>query len=407
MRILMLSWEYPPRIIGGISRVVYDLAQKLGERNLEVHVLTYWEPGTKEFETDHEVYVHRVHAYDVETTNFVDWVLQLNYALIEHSIKLIGEIGNFDLIHAHDWLVAFAAKTVKHAYKSSLVTTIHATEHGRNNGIRTETQTYIHNIEKWLVYESQEIIVNSEYMKNEIKEVFNIDAKTYVIPNGVNIEKFDQVGRVEAFRKRFAKNEEKIVFFVGRMVNEKGVHILIEAIPKIIHHVPNTKFVIVGKGVQLNHIKWKAWNMNVSHKIIFTGYINDEELVSLYRSSDVAVFPSLYEPFGIVCLEAMGARVPVVVSDTGGFSGIVEHGINGLKCYTGNANSLADNVIEVLKNEDLAQKLATNGWNTVKTKYSWDSITDQIIETYERALFKKCMTEIKSESKSIFDLYHG
>lgn len=387
MRILMLSWEYPPRIVGGISRVVYDLAQKLGQRGLEVHVVTCWEPGAKEFEKDNYVYVHRVHAYDIDVLNFIEWVLQLNYALIEETIKLINKTGKFDVIHAHDWLVAFAAKTLKYAYSNELVTSIHATEHGRNWGLHNETQKYINDVERWLIYESQSIIVNSEYMKEEVKNIFKLkNNNMHVIPNGVNINKFNAVGRVEEFRKKFALIDEKIVFFVGRIVNEKGVHILVDAIPKILNNCPRTKFVIAGKGPQLDHIKWKAWNTNISNMINFTGYISDEELLKLYKCSDVAVFPSLYEPFGIVALEAMVAKVPVVVSDTGGLSGIVEHDVNGLKAYVGNANSLADNVIDILKNNEKAIELTKNAFNTVIKKYNWDVITDQIIKIYEEGV---------------------
>ena len=185
MRILMLSWEYPPRIVGGISRVVHGLAQKLGERGNEVHVITCWEMGTKEFEKDKEVYIHRIHSYDVTPNNFVDWVLQLNFSLIEHSIKLINETGKFDIIHAHDWIVAFAARVLKHSYFTPLISTIHATEYGRNCGIHDDTQRYINNIEWWMAYESWRIIVNSEYMK-EVKHVFRVpEDKIDIIPNGL------------------------------------------------------------------------------------------------------------------------------------------------------------------------------------------------------------------------------
>lgn len=110
MRILMLSWEYPPRIVGGISRVVHGLAQKIGARGCDVHVITCWEMGTREFERDKYVKVHRLHSYDVTPNNFVDWVLHLNFAIVEHATRLINETGKFDIIHAHDWLVAFAAR---------------------------------------------------------------------------------------------------------------------------------------------------------------------------------------------------------------------------------------------------------------------------------------------------------
>lgn len=165
MRILMLSWEYPPRIVGGISRVVHGLAKKLGEQGCDVHVITCWDMGMKDYERDEYVSVHRIHSYDVTPNNFVDWVLHLNFTIVEYAIRLINETGKFDIIHAHDWLVAFAARVLKHSYSIPLVATIHATEHGRNWGIHNDTQRYINNVEWWLAFESWRLIVNSEYMK--------------------------------------------------------------------------------------------------------------------------------------------------------------------------------------------------------------------------------------------------
>jgi glycosyltransferase involved in cell wall biosynthesis len=384
MRILMLSWEYPPRIVGGISRVVHGLAQKLGERGNEVHVITCWEMGTKEFEKDKEVYIHRIHSYDVTPNNFVDWVLQLNFSLIEHSIKLINETGKFDIIHAHDWIVAFAARVLKHSYFTPLISTIHATEYGRNCGIHDDTQRYINNIEWWMAYESWRIIVNSEYMKGEVKHVFRVpEDKIDIIPNGVDLNKFDGYEKDMNFRRKYAEDNEKIIFFVGRLVNEKGVHVLIDSVPKVLQYYNGAKFIIAGKGPQLEHLKAKANYMGVSHKVYFTGYIKDEELLKIYKCADVAVFPSLYEPFGIVALEGMVANVPVVVSDTGGLSGIVEHGVDGMKSYTGNANSLADSILEILHNPEKAEKMKENALKKVHSIYNWKLITDKTIEVYK------------------------
>jgi len=380
----MLSWEYPPKIIGGISRVVHDLAQKLGEKNNDVHVITCGEPGLNQEELDKNIYVHRVYPYEINATNFIDWVLQLNFALLEKSIELIHEIKSFDIIHAHDWLVAFAARVLKHSYSIPLVATIHATEHGRNWGIHNDTQRYINNVEWWLAFESWRLIVNSEYMKNEVKGIFNIPGdKVNVIPNGVDLNKFNGYHRDIEFRRKFANDNEKIVFFVGRLVNEKGVHVLIDAVPKVSYNYHDVKFVIAGKGPQLDHLKWKANEMGVASKVYFTGYISDEDLLKLYKCVDVAVFPSLYEPFGIVAIEGMLANVPVVVSDTGGLGGIVEHGVDGMKSYTGNANSLADSILEILFNPEKAEQMKKRALEKVHSIYNWDVITKRTLEVYQ------------------------
>lgn len=386
MKILMLSWEYPPRIIGGISRVVHDLAHALSKKGAEVHVVTCGEHGAPEFEKEGEVFVYRVHPYDIQTNNFIDWILQLNFALLEKAIEVANKI-NFDIIHAHDWVVAFAARTLKHAYKLPLIATIHATEYGRNYGIHNDMQRYISSVEWWLTYESWKVICNSEYMKNETKYVFQLpEDKVVVINNGVQLDKFNGIERDYNFRRNYAADNEKIILFVGRLVQEKGVHILVDAAPKIMANYHDVKFVVVGRGPQWDYLHHKVNSMGIAQKFYFTGYVSDEDLKKLYKCADIAVFPSLYEPFGIVALEAMVAQVPVVVTDTCGLGEIVEHGIDGMKAYTGNANSLADCVLTILFNPELAEKIKVNALRKAQTVYNWDKISDQTLNLYKEVI---------------------
>ncbi len=190
MKILMLTWEYPPRVVGGIARVVYDLSHRLIKDGHEVTVITYRDGEVPYFEDDKGVKVYRVDNYMIQSNNFIDWVLQLNFNMIEKASQIIGEQGKFDAIHAHDWLVASAAKTLKNAFDIPIVATIHATEAGRNSGIREPQQKYINDTEWMLTYEANEVIVNSNYMKNEIQRLFGLPfEKINVIPNGVNLNK--------------------------------------------------------------------------------------------------------------------------------------------------------------------------------------------------------------------------
>lgn len=390
MRILMLSWEYPPRIVGGISRVVHDLAQALAMQGNEVRVVTCWDNGTPEMEKDKNVFVHRARSYDVNALNFIDWVFQLNFAFLEQSLRIINEIGAVDIIHAHDWIVTFASRVLKHTYTIPLVSTIHATESGRNRGIHNEIQKYINDVEWWLTYESWKVIVNSGYMKNEVKNIFGLpEDKIQVIPNGIDADRFKGYEKDWNFRRNYAMDTEKIIFFIGRLVNEKGAHVLIEAMPKILYHYNDAKLVISGKGPQLDYLREKARLMNLAHKVYFTGYISDEELCRLYKCADVAVFPSLYEPFGIVALEAMAANVPVVVSDAGGLGEIVEHNIDGMKSYAGSPNSLADSILEILKKPEKAVKMKNKAFEKIKNVYNWEVISRQTLELYEEVLAQR------------------
>lgn len=191
MKILMLTWEYPPRIVGGIARVVHDLSHRMIKDGHEVTVVTYKEGDLPEYENDKGVEVYRVENFMIHPTNFIEWVLQLNFNMATKAIQLINENGKFDVIHAHDWLVATSAKILKQAFDIPLVATIHATEAGRNSGVHDETQRYINDTEWMLTYEATEVIVNSNFMKGHVQGLFGLPFdKINVVPNRHQFNKF-------------------------------------------------------------------------------------------------------------------------------------------------------------------------------------------------------------------------
>lgn len=399
MRIMMLSWEYPPRIVGGIARVVHDLSHTFASQGHEVHVITYQEGETKEFEKDGQVFVHRVTNYPINANNLIDWVMQLNFCMIERAADVIKEYGKVDVLHAHDWLVAYAARTLKRTHKIPLVATIHATESGRNKGIHNKAQGYINDVEWMLTYEAGNVICNSMYMKNEISGLFGKPYENiHVVPNGINVNKFDGKERDWEFRRNYAADNEKIVFFAGRIVNEKGVQVLLNAAPKIISNYPNVKFVIAGRGPCLDELKGLADYLGISNKVYFTGYLNDAQITKMYKAIDIATFPSLYEPFGIVALEGMLSGAATVVSDAGGLNEIVSHGIDGLKSYAGNPNSLADSIIEALYNESLCKQMAENARAKVTKEFNWETISKNTMNVYKETI-KASKAKVKEKVK--------
>ncbi|MGB9791707.1 MAG: glycosyltransferase family 4 protein [Thermacetogeniaceae bacterium] len=384
MRVLMLSWEFPPRSVGGLSQHVADLSAALARIGEDVHVVTCAAPGAPEAEVIGGVHVYRVDPYHLPALDFITWVLQLNLSMAERAVSLISSGCAFDLVHAHDWLVAFAGRVLKHAYRLPLIATIHATEYGRNGGLHNDLQRYISDVEWWLTYEAWRVIVCSRYMEDELKRIFQLPGdKIRVVPNGVDLRRYQRVEAKELSRGLFAAPGEKIVLYVGRLVHEKGAHLLIEAVPKILYRYPKAKFVIAGKGPAADYLKGKARQLGVEGRVCFTGYVDDATRDFLYRQADVAVFPSLYEPFGMVVLEAMAARAPVVVSDVGGLSEIVQHEHNGLKFYAGNSDSLADNVLRLLIDSDLAARLAERAYRELPKLYAWDEIARKTLLVYK------------------------
>lgn len=390
MKILMLTWEYPPRVVGGISKVVYDLSHKMVKEGNEVTVVTYRDgDNVKYYENDKGVEVYRVDNYMIRPNNFIDWIMQLNFNMITKTNEIINKNGKFDVIHAHDWLVAYSAKSIKESYNIPLISTIHATESGRNSGIHDETQRYINDSEWMLTYESSEVIVNSNYMKNEVQRLFGLPYdKINVIPNGVNLQLFSNVNIDYDFRRQYAMDNEKIILYVGRLVYEKGIQNLIAAMPKILDRYHDSKLIICGRGGMIDELREQVKYLGIENKVYFAGYCDSKKMRKMYKCADVAVFPSTYEPFGIVAIESMLSGTPTIVSDVGGLNEIIEHGVTGMKSYAGNANSIADSVLSLLFDPKLCANISQNAIKKVKENYNWSKITDSTYYVYQLAIGK-------------------
>jgi glycosyltransferase involved in cell wall biosynthesis len=387
MKILVLSWEFPPRIVGGIARHVAELYPELVKLGHQVHLITVEFGQASMYEVVEGVKVHRVPVG--YSNDFFHWVVNLNESMGDHGGKLILEEGPFDLIHAHDWLVGDAAIALKHNFKIPLIATIHATEYGRYNGIHTDTQRYINSKEILLAYNAWRIIVCSDYMRREVERALHSPwDKIDVIYNGIRAEKKKHHVDFHAldFRRQFATDDEKIVYYLGRMTYEKGIPILLNAAPKILAQMGGkVKFVIVGGG-NTDHLKRQAWDLGIWQHCYFTGFLSDDYLDKFQTVADCAVFPSLYEPFGIVALESFASRVPVVVSDTGGFPEVVQHTKTGIVTWVNNADSLAWGILEVLKNPGYRQWLVDNAYEDLGKRFSWPKLAKHTDEVYQRVV---------------------
>jgi len=394
MKILVLSWEFPPRIVGGIARHVAELYPELVKLGHEIHLITVEVGQASMYEVVEGIHVHRVPVS--HSNDFFHWVANFNQSMGHHGGKLINEEGPFDLIHAHDWLVGDAAIALKHNFKIPLIATIHATEYGRHNGIHNDTQRYIHGKENLLAYNAWRIIVCTNYMRQEVARALSSPwEKIDVIHNGIRAEKkqHHEDFHAQEFRRQFASDHEKIVYYVGRMTYEKGVSVLLNAAPKVLSEMGGyVKFVIVGGG-NTDNLKRQAWDLGIWHKCYFTGFLTDEYLDRFQTIADCAVFPSLYEPFGIVALESFASRVPVVVSDTGGFPEVVQHTKTGVVTWVNNPDSLAWGILEVLKNPGYRQWLVDNAYEDLQHRFSWPKLAQQTEAVYERVVQERSQVE--------------
>ncbi len=385
MRILVLAWEFPPRIVGGIARHVAELYPELVPLGCEIQLVTVEFGDAPAYEVVDGLAIHRVPV--AASDNFFHWVVNMNASMGDRAGKLLHECGPFDLIHAHDWLVADAAIALKHLFKLPLVATIHATEFGRYNGLHTDTHRYIHAKEAALAHEAWRIVVCSHYMHQELQRAFQSPAdKIDVIFNGIRAAKkvlpanFDR----QQFRRRFAADSEQIVYYLGRMGYEKGVSVLLNAAPQVLAGCDGrVKFAVVGGG-NTDAFQQQAWNLGIWHRCNFTGFMPEAELDLFQAVADCAVFPSLYEPFGIVALESFAARVPVVVSDTGGLPEVVRHGKTGIVTQTNNPDSLAWGILEVLSNPEYARSLAERAYADLSQRFDWRSLAAETQAVYQR-----------------------
>ena len=390
MRVIMLSWEYPPRIVGGISPHVHDLSQRLQAKGIEVHVVTKATPNAPDEETQPSgVQVHRVHLAE-EPNDFLHEIQLLNIATDLRVRKLLEDWrpgGQPTIFHAHDWLSLDAARELKYEYKLPMIATIHATEMGRHGGIHNDTSRYIHEQEYWLTYEAWRVIVCSEFMRGEVSSSFSVGwDKIDIIYNGVEPSKFEFKWTAEERaiqRAKVALPEEKIVIFVGRFVREKGIQVLLNAANVVLAQEPDTKFMIVGGGHRERLERYTEW-AGLNDKVLFTGFMANRSLHQLYRVADVAVFPSLYEPFGIVALEAMAAGAPVVSSDAGGLREVVLHDETGTLSFSGDPQSLAWAILKVLRDPARAERLGEAARERLGEDFGWDTIADQTKDVYER-----------------------
>lgn len=398
LKVLMLSWEYPPHVVGGLGAHVAALAPALVRAGVQVHVVTpRWKGGAEQEPIVAEKSrarkipppsVYRINPPVMRMGNFYADAQQTNLNLEEQAQKLYAQVGGFDLIHAHDWLVAFAGASLKRMRRTPLLATIHATERGRGRGnLGGEISHAINGTEWWLTYEAWRVITCSQFMTDEVKRYFNLPLdKIDIVPNGVDASPFDELNNVDLkeFRARWALPHERIVFNVGRVVQEKGAHLIVEAAPRVVSQMPNTKFIIAGTGSMVDQLKRRAWELGVADKVVIAGFISDPDRNRLLKVADAAVFPSLYEPFGIVALEAMAAKCPVIVSEVGGLKEVVKHDVTGVTVYPDDVDSLAWGVLRTLGDEPGARARAAKAYRIVKDEFNWDRIAEQTIEVYER-----------------------
>lgn len=388
----MIASEFRLQRVGGLGSHVAALAPRLAD----VIYLDLVVPRFESLGVDSEALgrwgrVYRVDAQRPQDRDQFDlevWAMndRLNAFIRQNLLSQY----HYDLIHVHDWLGGYVANDLRQKFGIPLLATIHATEYGRQNGYvnGSALSRRIHEAEYHLVRYADKVIACSEFMRREIIQALQIPPqKIVVVPNGVDVERVGRVKRddpeLRAWRRQWLEDKDPLIFFVGRMVGDKGPDLLIAAMPEIVQYYPGAKAILAGKGPFTDHLRYLIEKLGLKEQVVLTGFISDEDRNRFYAAADVAVFPSRYEPFGIVVLEAMVAGTPVVVASVGGLLEVVEDGVTGICVAPGRADTLAAGILEVLRHPQEARRRADTARCLAQERYSWDSVAAQTLEVYE------------------------
>ena len=385
MKILMVSWEYPPVVIGGLGRHVYQLATALAADGHDVVVLSRQPFGTDPAShptTDVRsegvriiAAAHDPHEFDFGT-DMMAWTLAMGHAMIRAGMHLHGRWAP-DVVHAHDWLVAHPAVALAEFFDVPMVSTVHATEAGRHSGwVSGATSRQVHAVESWLARESDALIACSASMAGEISELFGPGlAQITVIPNGIESSRWP-------FACRRAHPGPPELLYFGRLEYEKGVHDAIAALPRIRRNHPGTTLTVAGDGTQQDWLVEVARKSKVLKAVRFVGGVDHDQLLRLLHQTDAAVLPSHYEPFGIVALEAAAAGAPLVTTNIGGLGEAVIDGVTGMSCPPRDVGALARTVCAVLDDPVAAQQRAVAARERLTADFDWDTVAARTAQVY-------------------------
>jgi len=383
MRIAFFSWESLHSIpVGGCAVHVTELAAALQRKGHEVHVFTRTGSGQWPYQCIDGVHYHRC-GFDLNP-NFVAEVQNMCRSFIWHLWKTEDYIGPFDVVHGHDWLTAKAVAWAKDGRGRRAVFTLHSTEFGRCGNSHWEGRSAEIRHHEWEgAFRADRVIAVSNALRQEVMNIYHIpDWKIRTVYNGVSVHRFNGWVSPGAVKSRYGiGNMDPTFLFVGRMAFQKGVDLLVEAIPSALNIHRGAKFVFVGDGDMRMGLENRCQQLGVSHAVRFLGYASDNDVRDLYHACDAVCIPSRNEPFGIVVLEGWSAGKPVLATCVGGPREIVWHNVTGLQVYPA-PESLAWGMRTIMGNFEHARWMGRNGRWAAESAFSWDSVADRVLGIY-------------------------
>jgi len=391
----MVSWEYPPVVVGGLGRHVDALSRELAAAGHEVVVLSRQPTGSDATTHPTElaegpVRVLRV-AEDPSHLEFrrdlVAWTLAWQHSAIRAALTHLADWSP-DVVHAHDWLAAHAGIALADVRGVPLVATVHATEAGRNAGwLVTPLQRQVHSTEWWLARRADALITCSAAMRAEVGELFGPGlAQVEVVHNGIAPRDWTvDPQQAAAARARWVPDGGPLLVYFGRLEYEKGVQDLVAALPRIRRRHPAARLLVVGTGTQRDMLVDRARTDRVLRSVEFAGHLPDADLAAAVAAADAVVLPSHYEPFGIVALEAAAAGAPLVVARAGGLAEVVVDGETGVSFEPGDVAGLADAVAQVLTDPTAATNRAALARERLASDFDWTGVAARTADVYRAA----------------------
>jgi glycogen(starch) synthase len=414
LNIALFTWEYPPKIMGGLGTYTYELTRQLVKTEQNISVFTMNDGTLKTRELMNGIEVHRPKLLDISdmlpeavTEEIKRWgpgikpfsdVMLYNLLV---STKIVNDLiplerKQFDVLSVHDWLSSMAGIVLRKSTDIPMVFHLHSTEKGRSLGGGSRI---INELEQKAAKDADKIITVSFAMKGELISYGFNSEKIEVVWNGVDPNKYspERVPQhiVDKVRASYGISPgEKMILYVGRLTGVKGVDRLVMSMQNIVQNFPETKLVIVGKGELEGDLTRLTNSLGLNNNVLFNlNMIPEYERIAHYAACDLAVFPSFYEPFGIVALEAMAMEKPIVVGARG-VSGLREIVVNSEPGMTGyhinpyDPQDIAWGVKSILSDENHMKNLGKNARKRVLAEFTWEKIARDVFKIYERAASK-------------------
>jgi glycogen synthase len=412
LRIGFFVYEYPPQLVGGLGTYAEYITREYVDLGHDVSVFTLNNNGLKTREIMRGVEVHRPQIADASNIwpffvvdDLKKWGTNLklfNDIFIYNILSatkfindlIINEKYVFDIVCVHDWLGSIAGLVIKNESKIPVVFHTHSTEWGRSSGHGSEVVSHLENA---MAENSDKIITVSYAMKEDLSRHGWESSKISVVWNGVDAKRYDPINvqrqDIDQIREKYGiPSDWNMLLFVGRLAWVKGVRNLLQAMPLVLKEFPDTKLVILGKGEEQGDIVETADRMNIKDNIVYRfDFVSEQERILHYAASDVCVFPSTYEPFGIVSLEAMAMEKPVVVGARGvvGFKEQIVNGgpdQNGVHVNGEDPADIAWGIMQTLRDPAKAKNWGENGRRRVLEYFTWQKVAEQTLKIYESLL---------------------